>query len=368
MKSKARALYIHIPFCRNICTYCDFKKFIYNQTRIDNYFKSLFFDLQKYENNRYKSIYIGGGTPSCIDLKNLNDLLKKSNSLLDGNYKEFCIECNVEDINENFLKILVSNKINRLSIGVQSFQKKFIDFCGRKHTKQQAIDNIMLASKYIKNLSIDLIFAFPNQTKLDIKKDIEIVSKLPIKHVSYYSLLIEENTILFARKIKNVDDVLQEKLYKYIYKKLNKIGFNRYEISNFSKHKKYESYHNKTYWKNLHYDAAGLSASGYKENIRYVNNLNINKYINNDYYKDSELALSKEDIMFEEIMLNLRLDEGLDISKFEKKFKVNFKEKYGAALSFNIKHNFLFVNNNKIKTTLKGSLLLNSVLETFLNN
>ena len=86
MKSKARALYIHIPFCRNICTYCDFKKFIYNQTRIDNYFKSLFFDLQKYENNRYKSIYIGGGTPSCIDLKNLNDLLKKSNSLLDGNY------------------------------------------------------------------------------------------------------------------------------------------------------------------------------------------------------------------------------------------------------------------------------------------
>ena len=367
MKSKARALYIHIPFCRNICTYCDFKKFIYNQMRIDNYFKSLFLDLEQYKNNKYKSIYIGGGTPSCIDINNLSSLLQKANSMLFPKYKEFCIECNVEDINENFLKLLVDNNINRLSIGVQSFQKKFIEFCGRKHTKQQAIDNILLASKYIKNLSIDLIFAFPNQTKIDIKKDIEIVSHLPIKHISYYSLLIEENTIIYAKKIENVDDLTQEKLYKFIYRNLRKIGFNRYEISNFSKQKKYESYHNKTYWKNLHYDAAGLAASGYKDNIRYVNNSNIVKYNNNDFSKDSVLNLSKDDIMFEEIMLNLRLDEGLDIKKFENKYKVCFKEKYCTALSFNIKHKLIIVKKGKIKTTLKGSLLLNSVLETFIS-
>jgi oxygen-independent coproporphyrinogen-3 oxidase len=367
MKSKANALYIHIPFCRNICTYCDFKKFIYNQKRIDDYFKSLFLDLQQYSHKKYKSIYIGGGTPSCIDYQNLKSLLEHLKTLLDKNYVEFCIESNVEDINEDFLKILCENKVNRLSIGVQTFNEKFIKFCGRKHTKKQAIENIKLASKYIKNLSIDLIFAFPGQTLKDIQEEIKIVKSLPIKHLSYYSLLIEPNTILYAKKTENVNDIIQEKLYKCVYNNLKKIGFNRYEISNFSRYKKYESYHNKIYWKNKYYDAAGLGASGYFNKTRYVNNSNIIKYINKDFSKDSIIPLTKNDIIFEEIMLSLRLDEGLNIQNFNKKFGINFIERYKNVIDYCKAKKPLILNKTNIKTTLKGSLLLNSILELFLD-
>ena len=119
MKSKAKALYVHIPFCKNICTYCDFKKFIYNQQRINDYFKSLFFELEGLKGNKYKSIYIGGGTPSCIDEFNLTKLLKSLSELLDEKYIEFAIESNVEDINDKFLSIIKENKVNRFSYRIK---------------------------------------------------------------------------------------------------------------------------------------------------------------------------------------------------------------------------------------------------------
>ena len=366
MKSKADALYVHIPFCRNICTYCDFKKFIYNKQRIDDYFESLFLDLSKYKNNKYKTIYIGGGTPSCIDNDLLEKLLILLSNMLDEKYKEFCIECNVEDIDIPFLKLIKKHKINRLSIGIQSFNQKFIDYCGRKHKKESAINNIIVASEFFENISIDLIYAFQSQSFKDIADDIEIATSLPIKHISYYSLLIEENTILWAKKVENVDDCVQEKMYKYIYKKLKEKGFSRYEISNFAKNKKYQSFHNKTYWKNKYYDAVGLAASGYRDNIRYTNNCNIVKYNSMDFTLDNEIKLSKEDIMFEEIMLNLRLDEGLNIKSFNKKFNVDFLQKYGDIVEKNLKNKTLCISKNKIKTTLKGSLLLNTILEDFM--
>lgn len=368
MKSKAKALYVHIPFCKNICTYCDFKKFIYNQVRINEYFKSLFFELETLKDNKYKSIYIGGGTPSCIDEENLKTLLFKLSNLLDKNYIEFAIESNVEDLNDKFLSIIKENKINRLSIGVQTFNYKYIKYCNRRHNKELAIENINRASRYIKNISIDMIFAYQNQTLKELKQDIEIATSLPIKHLSYYSLLIEPNTVLYAKNVSNVSDEIQAKMYRCIVSSLKKKGFDRYEISNFAKNKKYQSYHNLTYWRNMHYDAIGLASSGYVNNLRYTNNDNIVKYINKDYTRIDETILSKEDIMFDQIMLNLRLDEGLSIDKFNKKFKVDFKEKYQKAIKYNLDNKLISIKNNVVKTTLKGSLLLNVVLETFLEN
>ncbi len=368
MKSKAKALYVHIPFCKNICTYCDFKKFIYNQQRINDYFKSLFFELESLKGNKYKSIYIGGGTPSCIDEYNLTKLLKSLSELLDDKYIEFAIESNVEDLNDKFLTIIKENKVNRLSIGVQTFNDKYIKYCNRRHNKQMAIDNITLASLYIKNISIDMIFAYQGQTVKELTQDIKIATSLPIKHISYYSLLIEPNTVLYAKNVSNVSEDIQAKMYKVIVNSLKKKGFSRYEISNFAKNKKYQSYHNLTYWRNMHYDAIGLASSGYINNLRYTNNDNIIKYINKDYTHIDETLLSKEDIMFDQIMLNLRLDEGLDINKFNKKFKVDFKEKFKKAIKYNLENKLITIKNNVVKTTLKGSLLLNSVLEAFLED
>ena len=201
MKSKPSSLYVHIPFCKNICSYCDFKKFIYNQVRINDYFKSLFFELNQYKDRKYKSIYIGGGTPSCIDKENLTNLLSMLGDMLHDNYKEFAIESNVEDLNESFLNIIKESKINRLSVGIQTFNDDHIKFCNRRHNKKQAIDNINKASLYIKNISVDMIYAFDKQSIKQLKEDIDIVTSLPIKHISYYSLLVEPNTILHAKKI-----------------------------------------------------------------------------------------------------------------------------------------------------------------------
>lgn len=368
MRSKPSSLYIHIPFCHNICSYCDFKKFIYNQNVVDNYFQSLFFEFEKYQNRYYKTIYIGGGTPSSIDYTNLENLLKLCQKhLIDKKY-EFTIECNVEDINEKFLKLICQYGVNRLSIGVQTFNEKFIEFCKRKHTKKMAIDNIILASKYLKNISIDLIYAFNKQSIYQLKNDLKIAMSLPIKHLSYYSLLIEDNTILKHLGYDNVDDNLQAKMYKVIYNTLKKNGFHRYEISNFAKNKKYESLHNKVYWHNQHYDALGLSASGYKQNIRYTNTYNLNKYLAKDYTLKEQNILNKDDIMFDQIMLNLRLDEGLNIKKFNQKFHIDFIKKYQNALNTCYKYHLLSKKNGFIKTTFKGSLLLNTILTYFLDS
>ena len=368
MKSKAKALYVHIPFCKNICTYCDFKKFIYNQQRINDYFKSLFFEIESLKGNKYKSIYIGGGTPSCIDEHNLIELLQRLGELLDDKYIEFAIESNVEDINDKFLTIIKDNKVNRLSIGVQTFNDKYIKYCNRRHNKQMAIHNISLASQYIKNVSIDMIFAYQSQSIKELKQDIEIATSLPIKHLSYYSLLIEPNTVLYAKNVSNVSEDIQAKMYKFIVKSLKQKGFDRYEISNFAKNKKYQSYHNLTYWRNMHYDAIGLASSGYNNNLRYTNNDNIIKYINKDYTRIDETLLTKDDIMFDQVMLNLRLDEGLDINKFNKKFNVDFKEKFKKAIKYNLDNKLITIKNNVVKTTLRGSLLLNIVLEAFLED
>ncbi len=361
------SLYIHIPFCRTICTYCDFKKFIYNQERVNGYFESLFLQLSSYTQNKYKTIYIGGGTPSCIDVNHLEKLLQILSNMLSNHYQEFCIECNVEDINEELLNLFMKYKINRVSIGIQTFNERLIAFCGRHHNKEMAIEKIKLAATMIPNISVDMIFAFPNQTIKDLKKDLEIVTSLPIKHISYYSLLVEKNTILYVKGYQDVADDMQAKMYTLIYQTLKKKGFKRYEISNFSKAKKYQSYHNKTYWHNQHYDAVGVNASGYKKNIRYTNNSNILKYIQNDFHYEQECYLTIEDRMFDEIMLNLRLDEGLDIQRFNQKYKTNFLEKYKEAIEYNQKYKLIEFQDGKMKTTFKGSLLLNQVLEKFLN-
>ena len=198
-----RGVYIHIPFCKSICSYCDFCKFIYKDEWASNYLEHLEKEIDDYyEDDEVKTIYIGGGTPSSLSKENLDKLfkiIKKIKLIKNG---EFTFECNINDINEELLKTLVINNVNRLSVGIESFDKKNLEFLNRKHNKKDIVNNIKLASKYFDNINVDLMYALPTENLGTLKKDISEILKLNITHVSTYSLIIEEHTDIYNKNVK----------------------------------------------------------------------------------------------------------------------------------------------------------------------
>ena len=318
-----KSAYIHIPFCKTICSYCDFCKMYYNEELADIYLLELENEINKnYKGETLKTIYIGGGTPSSLNLKQLNKLLNIIKIFkLEKDY-EFTVECNIENITKEKLELLHKNKVNRLSIGIQTFNEKYLKFLNRNHTKEEIIKKINLAKNIgFKNINIDLMYAFPNETLEELESDIDEFLKLDIEHISTYSLIIEPHTKLYIDKIENIDEDLDRKMYDLICKKLNK--YNHYEISNFGK-EGFESIHNLTYWNNENYYGFGLGASGYIGNIRYDNTKNINEYLKGNYIKNKEI-LTKNIEIENEFILGLRKIKGIDIEKFNKKYDNIFK-------------------------------------------
>ena len=318
-----KAAYIHIPFCKTICSYCDFCKMFYNKDLVDKYLIELEKEINKnYKGEKLKTIYIGGGTPSTLNENQLKKLLNIIKIFkLEQDY-EFTVECNIENITKEKLEILYENKVNRLSVGIQTFNEKYLKFLNRNHKKEEITKKIILAKTIgFKNINIDLMYAFPKETLEELESDIDEFLKLDIEHISTYSLIIEPHTKLYIDKIKNIDEDLDRKMYDLICKKLN--NYNHYEISNFGK-KGYESIHNLTYWNNEFYYGFGLGASGYINNIRYDNTKNINEYLKGNYIKNKEI-LTKNIEIENEFILGLRKINGINIEKFNKKYDNIFK-------------------------------------------
>ncbi|NLC48270.1 MAG: radical SAM family heme chaperone HemW [Tenericutes bacterium] len=333
-----RSVYIHIPFCNSICSYCDFCKFIYVDEWANKYLDFLNSEIEKYyEGETVKSIYIGGGTPSCLSESNLNKLIEIVSHIKLKKYGEFTFECNVNDINETNLLILKKAGVNRLSIGVESFNKYNLKFLNRKHNKKEIFRNIELAKEIgFDNINVDLMYALPIENMFILKKDVKNILKLKPQHISTYSLIIEEHTVLKNKKILPLDDDLDFKMYRYICKKLKKSNFEHYEISNFSLNG-YESEHNLTYWNNEEYYGFGLGAHGYINNIRYENTRNFNKYLNHEY-RLNELLVSIGEEMENELILGLRKVKGISISKFENRFNRDIFEVFKLAESIEKGH------------------------------
>ena len=318
-----KSVYIHIPFCNSICSYCDFPKVYSNVCNKELYLDSLKKEIKEdYNGEEIRTIYIGGGTPSILSESELRKLFEMTKSLKSDNLKEFTIECNIESITEDKLKIFKEYGVTRISIGVESFQKKIISVLNRNHTKKEAINKINLVKKYFDNINIDLMYAVPNQTLRDLKKDLKILLKLDIPHISCYSLIIEPHTVLYNKKTEYINPDLDYKMYKYICKKLNK--YHHYEISNFSKDG-YESIHNLTYWNNEEYYGFGMGASGYINGKRYENTKNIHDYIKGIYKKEEHILTEKEK-MEEEMFLGLRKLNGVNTKKFEKKYNKKIED------------------------------------------
>ncbi len=362
MTNKPKSLYVHIPFCEHLCSYCNFIKIFYDEKIVDRYLDCLEKELNSYQIEDLDTIYIGGGTPSSLSLAQLDKLLQILSKIpLNDNY-EYTIEANPENLTKDKILLLRKYGVNRISLGIQTFDEKIGKLLNRKHNFEmvkEVVKNLNMVG--IDNYSFDFIYAVPFQTKEIIDKDIDLAFSLNPKHLSFYSLLIEENTLLYLQKYQEADDTIQRDFYDFIYEKLKENGFNRYEISNFAK-PNYQSKHNLTYWLDKNYYAIGVSASGYIDNVRYTNTKNLTKYLANDNNKEINL-ISKEDKKFEYIMLNLRLDKGIDLKEYQDIFAedlVKSKEKEIKELE---KSDLVFIKENHLRTTYNGSLLLHLVIE-----
>lgn len=351
--NNSKGVYIHIPFCKTICSYCDFCKVFYNEKWVKKYLDCLKEEIDDiYMNEEIDTIYIGGGTPSALRSKYLEYLFNILKGLNKENLKEFTFECNLNDINKELLELLSSNGVNRLSIGIESFHEEKLKYMGRSHTFIEAQEKIALCRELgFSNINIDFIYGFPFETIKMMTQDLKMILKLKPDHISTYSLMIEDNTLLKINNYNRIDDDMDAEMYKMICKILTKKHFKHYEVSNFAMQGK-ESLHNLRYWKNQEYYGFGLSASGYIDKIRYTNTKSLTKYLAGEYNGEKEI-LTKHDIMDNHLMLGFRLTEGINIQEFNEKYKVKMEDVYPTKpLTKNndliIKKGNIFINPDKL--------------------
>lgn len=360
-----KSVYIHIPFCRNICSYCDFCKMFYNEEFANRYL----FSLENEINNNYKNeildtIYIGGGTPSSLSINQLAKLFSIISVFKISNNYEFTFEINVEDINEELLVFLKNNNVNRISIGVQTINSKFLKLIERNYNKDIIYEKILLAKKYFDNINIDFMYGFENETLDDLVNDLDFFIKLNVPHISIYSLILEEHTKLYINNTKQLSDDKENEMYYYIINYLEKNNYIQYEISNFSK-KGYNSKHNLTYWNNNMYYGFGLGASGYINNIRYTNTRSLNKYCNGITRLEEESITIVKNMEYE-MILGLRKIEGVRIDYFKNKYNIDLLEYFN--INDLIKKELLIIKDNRIFINKAYLFVSNSILVNFIKN
>lgn len=320
--------YIHIPFCNKICSYCDFCKLLIKDSWIDKYLESLQQEIEEiYQQDELETIYIGGGTPSCLSLSQLEKLLKMINNFKKKKNVEYTIEGNFESTSPEKLELYKKYGVNRLSFGLETTNSKLLKILNREFSNTQVLSVIKKARQLgFQNINVDLMYALPGETKEDLKKDIEYILSLGIEHISTYSLIIEENTVLKINQFQNLDSDTDFEMYQIICKELPKQDYLHYEISNFAK-AGYESLHNQAYWDNEEYYGFGLGASSYIDNKRIENTRSWNQYIVGNRIKSVE-SLTEEDKIEYEVILNLRKREGISCPSFQKKYHKELKDCY----------------------------------------
>ncbi len=357
---KISSVYIHVPFCKKICSYCDFCKVLYHDKWVKEYLNALEEEIKlKYQKEIIKTIYIGGGTPSCLDTIYLEKLLKIINVFNKDKDFEFTIEFNPEDITLEKIHLLKKYGVNRISIGIETFNQKHLKTLNRDISYEDIKNKIkLLKNNGFNNINVDLIYAIYNQTLLELKDDLEKIVSLDINHISTYSLMLEEGTILNNKKTPLINEDLDEKMYQMIIKYLKENNFNHYEVSNFAKDG-YLSKHNLVYWNNEQYYGFGPGASGYIGNIRYTNTRNLNKYFKKEYIYEAE-NLSKKDIMDYEIILGLRKTKGINAKDFYYKYKVDIFVEY--RIDDLVKDKYLMYDNNYLYINPDKLYIMNEIL------
>ena len=348
------SVYIHIPFCNHLCTYCDFAKMYYYEDIASKYLDALELEIKNnYQGELIKTIYIGGGTPSSLSLSNLKRLMQIIKIFKKDKICEFTFEVNPENIDKEKLLLLKENNVTRISIGIESTQDKFLKYLGRCHDFNLVKEKIELMKKLnFSNINVDLIYALPNETIKDLQKDLERIISLNINHISCYSLEIHHNTILGIKKEKNISEDLDREMYDFICNYLTKHHYTHYEISNFAKDNSY-SHHNLTYWHNEEYYGFGLGASGYVNDIRYTNTRSM---------KDK---IHLQDKISYALILGFRLINGINKEEFKKKYQEELLDTFNIRELINL--HYLIDDGLNIKISYDKIYIENTILENFIN-
>ena len=327
------ALYIHIPFCRHICAYCDFAKVMTGSFSHEKYLNVLLSEIEdlKIPDDSLKTIYIGGGTPSELSYEELDMLLSYLHSHFPS-VEEFTMECNPESLNEEKVSLMKEKGINRVSLGVQTRDESILRILNRSHNNLD-VDRALslLKEKGIDNINLDFIYGLPSSSRKTLEEDLEYVKNSGCKHVSFYSLQIEEGTLLYNQNYQGLSEDEYREQYDFIKERLKEMGYLRYEVSNFSL-PGYESKHNLTYWHDLPYYAAGLGAASYIGKERRINTKSMTSYLKKEFHPKLDI-LTLEDEEMEYLMLNLRLVFGFSLQEFENRFHKDFLSSYQKQIN-----------------------------------
>lgn len=380
-------IYIHIPFCRNKCLYCDFYSAGARIADWESYLRCLLRELSIKRDeipSDFDTLYIGGGTPSLIPGHLFEDFIQKLNMITGSKaWKEFTIEVNPEDINDSNLVSWKKSGVNRVSMGVQSLNDSELKKIGRNHTSRQAIEAIKKLKENFSNISLDIIYGLPGQTVNSYEDSLNRLLTFMPQHISVYSLMLEEGTALSLLVNKNKlllpsEDEWQA-MYEITLERLRKSGYHRYEISNFSLPGK-ESLHNRSYWEGLPYLGIGPGAHSYdgkktrswnpadlKGYIRYYSNPESNEgnlFISggeNIAFLRNEI-LSDEEVREEYLMTRLRTSSGIELANFTLRFGILAKENLLKKSSVYIERGFLEECNDRLFFTDKGFLLSDDII------
>ncbi len=353
------SLYIHIPFCSYKCPYCDFVSFTSSFISHQEYLHLLLRELDLYKEESFclKTLYLGGGTPSLIDPSLYKAFLKELLPLVDTTkLEELTIECNPETYREEEFRKMADLGINRVSVGVQSFTERGLKALGRKHTVEDSIDCIISAFKAgIENISVDIIYAYPNQTLEDLKEELRVLMDLPIKHVSCYLLTPYEDTLfgkLFSEEKLQLPDSDQiADMYFFWVNELKSLGFEHYEISNFAL-PGYECKHNLSYWLGKEFLGLGVSAWSYIKNVRFGNTKNMKEYI-------QSIKEGKKPIEYREVLEGESLLKDILFTRLRTKWGI--PKEYAYLIPEELLE-FFESTEDGIRLKEEGMLLINEIL------
>ncbi|MCO6474129.1 MAG: radical SAM family heme chaperone HemW [Melioribacteraceae bacterium] len=375
---KNLSIYIHIPFCDHKCIYCDFYSLI-SYENVDSYLKALKKEINYYsklysKDSRIISIFFGGGTPSYMEPGYISELIETIRSKFNlAEDAEITLETNPGTVSSEKLSKFKMSGVNRLSVGVQSFDENELKFLTRIHNAETAEKTILDAAEVgFENISLDLIFNLPKQTKVILKRNLEKATTLPIKHISAYSLILERGTILnkmvIDGKVEIQDSDYDADLYEFTIDYLMSKGFLQYEVSNFA-FKGYECVHNNSYWRYINYLGLGTSSHSFIDGVRWWNVSSLKMYLeminNKGFAKINQEILSLDEKINEYIMLALR-SSGLDKVDFQNRFESDWLMKKNCELIKLKQNGFLHEDDKFIKFTGKGYALCDEILVNLL--